>query len=98
MPRKDLSALHDLLPRVLARLAEESGQGRTLTPVWQTAAGEHIARHSRPHSLTAGTLVISVQNAEWARTLEGQSESLRERLNAQLGAGTVRTLAFRLDR
>ena len=86
-----------LLPRLLARLAEASGKAGGLTPVWASAVGEHIARHTVPYTLEGGTLVITVRSAEWARTLEREQVSLCERLNAQLGEGVVRTLSFRLQ-
>ena len=96
MPRKDPSSLESLLPRLLARLAEESGKGRALAPVWAAAVGAQIAKHTSPYTLQAGTLVITVASAEWAKTLSLEEASLLERLNARLGAGTVKTLTFRL--
>ncbi|KFA88310.1 DciA family protein [Archangium violaceum] len=97
MARRDPQTLDQLLPRVLARLAEQSGKGRALAPVWDATVGPHIARHSRPHSLERGTLVVTVASAEWAHTLSRQQSSLLEQLNSRLGAGSVSTLVFRLD-
>ncbi len=96
MARRDPPTLDQLLPRVLARLAEQSGKGRTLAPVWDATVGPHIARHSRPHSLEGGTLVVTVASAEWAHTLSRQQASLLEQLNSRLGDGAVSTLVFRL--
>ncbi|HYO72013.1 MAG TPA: DUF721 domain-containing protein [Archangium sp.] len=97
MARRDPQTLDQLLPRVLARLAEQSGKGRALAPVWNAAVGPHISKHSRPHSLEGGTLVVTVASAEWAHTLSRQQSSLLEQLNTRLGAGSVSTLVFRLD-
>jgi predicted nucleic acid-binding Zn ribbon protein len=97
MARRDPQTLDQLLPRVLARLAEQSGKGRTLGPVWRATVGDAIARHSRPASLEGGTLVVSVASAEWAHTLSRQEDSLREQLNHRLGPGAVSSLVFQLE-
>jgi predicted nucleic acid-binding Zn ribbon protein len=95
--REDPLPLHQLLPSVLARLARESGKAHSLTPVWNAAVGPHLARLTRPHTLEGGKLVVTVPDAEWARTLSQQQEELIERLNERLGPGTVRALACRLE-
>lgn len=97
MARREPQTLEQLLPRVLARLAGNPGKGRTLEPVWRATVGEAIARHSRPASLEAGTLVVSVASAEWAHTLSRQEAQLREQLNQRLGEGSVSTLVFQLE-
>ncbi|MFL5344680.1 MAG: DciA family protein [Hyalangium sp.] len=96
MARQEPKSLESLLPRILARIAEESGKGHSLAPVWAAAVGPQIARHTSPYTLQAGTLVVTVASAEWARTLSLEEASLCERLNARLGAGTVKALSFRL--
>lgn len=84
------------MPRLLARLAEESGKGRALQPVWAASVGAQIAKHTSPYTLQGGTLVVTVASAEWAKTLSREEASLLERLNARLGEGTVKALTFRL--
>jgi len=96
MARNEPKSLESLLPRVLARLAEESGKGHSLAPVWAAAVGPQIAKHTSPYTLQAGTLVVTVASAEWAKTLSLEQASVCERLNARLGAGTVTALSFRL--
>jgi predicted nucleic acid-binding Zn ribbon protein len=96
MARHEPKSLESLLPRVLARLAQESGKGQSLAPVWAAAVGAQIAKHTLPYTLQEGTLVVTVASAEWARTLSLEQDSLMERLNARLGAGTVTALSFRL--
>ncbi len=97
MQRRVPQSLENLLPRVLARLAEQSGKGHALEPVWNAAVGEQIARHTRPYALEGRTLVVSVSNAEWALILSRQEATLREQLNARLGPDTVAELVFRLE-
>jgi predicted nucleic acid-binding Zn ribbon protein len=97
MERRDPKSLDALLPRVLARLAQESGKGRTLAPVWAEVVGPHIAKHTSPYTLAQGTLVVNVVSAEWAVTLSREEAVLRERLNERLGEGAVTALDFRLE-
>lgn len=97
MARSEFKSLDSLLPRVLAKLAGESGRGRPLAPVWAVVAGPHIARHSTPHLLEGTTLVLTVASAEWAQALAREEASLCERLNERLGAGAVTALSFRLE-
>lgn len=95
--RRDPQTLQKLLPRVLARLAEHSGKGDALAPVWNATVGPHIAKHTRPYTLERGTLVVTVASAEWAHTLSRQQAPLLEQLNEHLGPGTVSALDFRLE-
>jgi predicted nucleic acid-binding Zn ribbon protein len=97
MARSEPKTLESLLPRVLARLAEESGRGQALNPVWASVVGPHLARHTRPHALQGTTLVVTVDGEEWARSLEAEAASLCEQLNARLGADAVRALTFRME-
>jgi predicted nucleic acid-binding Zn ribbon protein len=96
MARNEPKSLESLLPRVLARLAEESGKGSSLAPIWAAAVGPQIAKHTSPYTLQAGTLVVTVASAAWAQTLSLEQASVCERLNARLGAGKVTALSFRL--
>ena len=98
MARSEPKSLESLLPRVLARLAGESGRGQALAPVWAAVVGPHLARHTSPHALQGTTLVVTVEGPEWARSLEAEAGSLCEQLNARLGPGTVTALSFRLER
>ena len=97
MARRDPQTLDQLLPRVLVRLAQQSGTGRSLAPVWSATVGASIARHSRPVSLEAGRLTLAVASTAWAHTLARQEEALREQLNARLGAGAVSALVFQVE-
>lgn len=96
MARRELKPLESLLPRVLARIAQESGNAHPLSPVWAAAVGPQISKHTSPYTLQEGTLVVTVRSAEWARALSVEQASVCERLNARLGAGTVTALSFRL--
>ncbi|NOK04796.1 MULTISPECIES: DUF721 domain-containing protein [Myxococcus] len=94
MARSEPKSLESLLPRVLARLAGESGKGHALAPVWAAVVGPHLARHTTPQALHGTTLVVAVTGAQWAQSLESEAASLCEQLNARLGPDTVKSLSF----
>lgn len=56
---------------------------------WTEIVGDEIGAHSTPESLTDGTLVVRTDSTAWATQLKLFSATLVQRLNAELGHGTV---------
>ncbi|HWJ10520.1 MAG TPA: DciA family protein [Nocardioides sp.] len=56
---------------------------------WTEIVGEEIGAHSTPESLTDGTLVVRTDSTAWATQLKLFAGTLVQRLNAELGDGTV---------
>jgi predicted nucleic acid-binding Zn ribbon protein len=96
MSQRAPRTLDQLLPRVLARLAEQSGRGHALVPIWNATVGPHISKHTSPQHLERGVLVVTVTSAEWVDTLSRQEASLREQLNERLGEAAITSLVFQL--
>jgi predicted nucleic acid-binding Zn ribbon protein len=94
--KREPSPLKELLPRVLGRLARESGGGERIAPVWDELLGPSVSRNARPWILRDGVLVVRVTSLKWAETLRQQAPELLERLGNKLGAGTVTRLEFEL--
>jgi len=94
--KREFTALKQLLPSLLAKLAKESGSARALLPIWEEAVGPQIARLARPVTLENGQLLIGVPSAVWARDLQQREAELVTRLSEKLGSGVVTRLAFRL--
>ena len=88
--------VHELLPRLLGRLARESGDAYALGPLWAAAVGDALARHTRPRALENGTLLVLVDGPQWARALEAEEARVRERREASQGPGSVRALSLRV--
>jgi predicted nucleic acid-binding Zn ribbon protein len=89
----DFVALRSLLPDVLARLSS-SGSAAALHSLWQQVIGGPIAQNSRPLSLTAGVLQVSVASTAWLATLQAEEPALRARLNAALRGPKIERLEF----
>jgi len=60
--------------------------------VWPAAAGDAFAQASEPVSERDGVLTVACASAVWAQELDLMGPDLVGRINAALGAETVRSL------
>jgi predicted nucleic acid-binding Zn ribbon protein len=65
--------------------------------VWDEAVGPGIARHARPSWIRKGILRIEVSDPIWLQELEFEAETIKEKLNGQLGGKTIKKIEFRLN-
>lgn len=95
------------LPKPLSALVEgmtsTKGWGQRLRgarvhAAWAEIAGEELARHVQPVRLAGGVLVVRVESAAWATQVTYLAPQLRDRANAVLGEGEVRTVTVQSDR
>jgi hypothetical protein len=93
-----MDQLINSLPALLraAGNAEEVTEAAALA-VWKRVAGEGLALQTLPLSLREKRLSVAVSDSVWQRQLEALSGQLLFRLNALLGAGTVRFIEFFVD-
>ncbi len=89
-------------PRSLSVALE--GLTRTLAPattlarvqeIWEPTAGAAIAQAARPTAERDGILTVTCTAAVWAQELDLMAGDLTQRLNAALGADTIRELRCR---
>ncbi|TWG92689.1 Zn-ribbon-containing, possibly RNA-binding protein and truncated derivatives [Nocardioides sp. J9] len=78
----------------LDRLVDARGwaldlQVRGVFARWTEIVGDEIGAHSTPETLTDGTLVVRTDSTAWATQLKLFTATLVQRLNAELGDGTV---------
>jgi len=59
---------------------------------WDSLVGEALADKCAPVSLTDGELLMSAVSTAWATQLRLMTGQLKERLNAELGAGAVTSI------
>jgi predicted nucleic acid-binding Zn ribbon protein len=86
---------------VLAQLITLRGYGRIQadadwSAAWQAAAGEALARHSRPGKLRRGQLEITVSNSTVLQELSFQKQTILARLQAHISDARIRDLRFRI--
>lgn len=59
---------------------------------WDALVGEALAQKCAPVSLVDGELLVSAVSTAWATQLRLMAAQIRERLNAELGAGAVKSI------
>jgi predicted nucleic acid-binding Zn ribbon protein len=86
---------------ILAQLITKRGYGRiqsieNLDAAWQAAAGDALARCSRPGQIKRGVLEITVGNSTVVQELTFQKQPILTALRTQLPDAKIRDLRFRV--
>jgi len=89
-PRPLASALQELT----GALAPASTLAR-VQEIWEGAVGAAIASSGRPTAERGGVLTVTCAAAVWAQELDLMADALIPRLNAALGAESIRELRCR---
>lgn len=97
MKREGPQAIGNILAELMAR----RGLGRVqstaaLERAWREAAGELLARYSRPGPIRRNTLEVVVANSAVLQEMTFQKAALLSRLTALLPDRGIRDLRFRL--
>lgn len=83
-----------LLDSTLSRLVADHGWAldlkvRGVFARWPELVGEEVAGHTTPESFVEGRLVVRTDSTAWATQLRLLAPQLVQRLNQELGHGTV---------
>ncbi|MPZ72870.1 MAG: DUF721 domain-containing protein [Nitriliruptorales bacterium] len=73
-------------------------RGARIHSAWPQIAGEELARHVTPVRLAGGVLVVRAASTAWATQVSYLAPQLRDRANAVLGAGEVRSVTVQTTR
>ncbi len=85
------------LDRVARSLGVASAESLTrLFSGWDDIVGADVAAHTRPVAVKADALVVAVDDPAWATQLRSLETLVLERVQAQLGDGTIRRLTVRV--
>ena len=79
----------------IAALADRLAPQTTLAEVqrvWPDAVGDAVAAQAEPTGERDGVLTVTCASAVWAQELDLMGPELAQRINAALGAETVRAL------
>jgi len=66
--------------------------------VWNSVAGEHVARHAQPEFMRNGILFVRVSTSPWMQQLSYMGKGITEALNERLGAPIVEEIRFKLGK
>ena len=69
-----------------------------LHAAWDEVVGPQLARQTAPLRLQGGVLVLSASSPLWAAEVRQLGRVITERVNARLGAGTVRQVTVTVRR
>ncbi len=88
---------HDPRPlsHAIAALADRLAPQTTLAEVqrvWPSAVGEVVAAQAEPTRERDGVLTVTCSSAVWAQELDLMGPELAQRINAALGADSIRAL------
>jgi predicted nucleic acid-binding Zn ribbon protein len=73
-------------------------RGARIHTAWSEIAGDELARHVTPVRLAGGVLVLRAESAAWATQVRYLAPQLRDRANAVLGEGEVRSVTVQSGR
>ncbi len=95
MSKKQVEHISD----ILARLQKNTALGLNLEQAriweqWEQLAGEHLAKHCRPHSIKDGQLRIIVESPVWMHKLSYLKWDLLLRINRMAGKELVSDAFF----
>lgn len=89
------AAVGDVLSRVLQRLdPDHQLQVYRIWTFWDQEVGESIARRAQPIRFRDGLLFVAVATHTWMQELRFLKDTIRDRLNARLGANQVQDIVF----
>jgi hypothetical protein len=89
------SPVGDVLGRVLQRVdPEQQLRVYAIWTFWNDEVGDPIARRAQPARFRDGVLFVTVASHSWMQELHFLKDSLRDRLNARLGADLVRDVVL----
>lgn len=97
--RGPLEPVGPLIERLLRRLGlDRRLEERRAVDVWAEVVGPTIAAHARAAAVRDGVLFVDVASNVWMQELGLLRSGIADRLNAHLGAPTVRKIVLSLER
>lgn len=95
--KESFTSLKDILSNLLndSSLPFNPDDAR-IWEVWDEAVGPAIAEHARPSYVKKGRLRVDVSDPIWLQELEFVRETIKEKLNEELGRKAVKRIDFRL--
>jgi len=94
-PPQRPSPVADVLGDVLQRVdPEKQMRAYRLWSFWNDEVGATIARRAQPARVRNGILFVTVATHSWMQELQFMKDTIRDRLNARLGAALIRDIFF----
>ncbi len=86
-----------VLTGLIGGLRPQAEQGMLgIWKVWDSAAGEEVARNARPAAFKGSLLLVHVTSPVWIHHLQFSKTELIARLNTELGRPLVSDIKFKV--
>jgi len=94
-PPQRPSSVADVLGDVLQRVdPEQQMRVYRIWSFWNDEVGDAIARRAQPARVRNGILFVTVATHSWMQELQFMKDTIRDRINARLGAALIRDIFF----
>jgi predicted nucleic acid-binding Zn ribbon protein len=90
-----LSLKHILEKTLQSQGMDKRIQQESAVIKWEDIVGSKIANASKAVRIDRGTLLIEVKSSAWKHQIQMLKPEIIKKLNAQLGADTVKNIRFR---
>lgn len=64
--------------------------------IWNLAVGSTIAENAQPAAFKGSLLIVNVNSSPWLQQLQFLKTDIMDKVNAELGAGSVTDIRFKI--
>lgn len=97
MAVKKEKAIGDILKATLKKLVSPSRpSAEGVRILWEEAAGEAAAKHSRPVTMKRSELLVDVDGSAWLYELTMKKKQLLKGLEGKFGKKSIKNIRFRI--
>jgi predicted nucleic acid-binding Zn ribbon protein len=94
---KDKNPLEGVLKKIIGSVSEKGAPTEEdVRAAWDAAVGEKAAAHSRPRTLKAGRLVVSVDGSSWLYELTVQKRGILKKLEESFKGKKIKEITLRI--
>jgi hypothetical protein len=94
--KNEIFSVDEVLSSVLKQSGfEDKSEYLKIYKIWSAVVGEKIAENTCLESAKRGTLFVNVSNPAWMQELHFLKGMIIEKLDQELGEGTVRDIRFK---
>lgn len=96
MGKEDIS-LGDVLKNIIKNLgSKERLKEEEIIDAWAEVVGESASKHTRPASLKAGVLAVTIDSSAWLYELTTGKKRIVQKLSEKLKGKKIKDVRFRM--
>jgi predicted nucleic acid-binding Zn ribbon protein len=95
---KDFEHISDIIKNTLGKWLHTAGEPiNRIWELWDSAAGDQIARNAHPAYLKNQILIVHVPSSAWIQQLQFSKKNIIEKLNTAAGSPLVSDIKFKIE-